>query len=152
MSEVVVVTGIGGMGVACARRLGNGRTLVIADFDEAKLGAVVERFTADGFTSPRQRVDVSDRASVDALVAAVRDLGPLRTAGAHRWASPPRRPSPERVLEVDMLGTDYVLERVPRRSSREGTAAVCIASIAGLHVRTSRPCRSTRSPRRDRRA
>ena len=39
MSEVVVVTGIGGMGVACARRVGMGRRLVIADFNEEKLGA-----------------------------------------------------------------------------------------------------------------
>jgi hypothetical protein len=34
---------------------------------------------ADGFTVTSQQVDVSDRASVDALVSAVRDLRPLRT-------------------------------------------------------------------------
>ena len=72
--DVVVVTGVGGMGVACARRLHGGAHLVLADFDEAKLEAVVGAFMADGFTVTSQQVDVSDRASVDALVSAVRDL------------------------------------------------------------------------------
>jgi NAD(P)-dependent dehydrogenase (short-subunit alcohol dehydrogenase family) len=47
MSEVVVVTGIGGMGIACARRLGPGRELVVTDFDEEKL----ERETAEDIAS-----------------------------------------------------------------------------------------------------
>jgi NAD(P)-dependent dehydrogenase (short-subunit alcohol dehydrogenase family) len=79
MTDVVVVTGVGGMGVACARRLGGSAHLVLADFDEAKLGGVAREFEGDGFTVTGQRVDVSDRASVDALVDEVRGLGQLRT-------------------------------------------------------------------------
>src|SRR4051794_37422857 len=40
MTDVAVVTGVGGMGMACARRLGAGRHVVLADFDEAKLQSV----------------------------------------------------------------------------------------------------------------
>jgi NAD(P)-dependent dehydrogenase (short-subunit alcohol dehydrogenase family) len=117
------------MGVACARRLGAGVHLVLADFDEAKLGGVVRAFGGDGFTVTGQRVDVSDRASVDALVDVVRGLGPLRTL-VHTAGLSPTQASGERVLEVDMLGTDHVLNAfldvvVP------GTVAVCIASMAG---------------------
>src|SRR2546429_8246979 len=67
MSEVVVVTGIGGMGIACARRLGPSRQLVVADFDEAKLAGEAERLAADGFAVTPHRVDVSDRDSVQRL-------------------------------------------------------------------------------------
>jgi NADP-dependent 3-hydroxy acid dehydrogenase YdfG len=42
-SEVVVVTGAGGMGVAVVRRIGSGRTVVLADYDEAALGQAAEQ-------------------------------------------------------------------------------------------------------------
>jgi NAD(P)-dependent dehydrogenase (short-subunit alcohol dehydrogenase family) len=127
--DVVVVTGVGGMGVSCGRRLGGGAHLVFADFDRAKLDAVVETFTADGFTVTGKQVDVSDRASVDALVATVRELGPLRTL-VHTAGLSPTQASGERVLEVDMLGTDHVLNAF-LDLVEQGTVAVCIASMAG---------------------
>jgi NAD(P)-dependent dehydrogenase (short-subunit alcohol dehydrogenase family) len=129
MTDVVVVTGVGGMGVACARRLGGSAHLVLADFDEAKLAAVVREFEGDGFTVTGQRVDVSDRASIDALVGVVRGLGPLRTL-VHTAGLSPTQASGERVLEVDMLGTDHVLDAFLDLVVT-GTAAVCIASMAG---------------------
>src|SRR4051812_34887114 len=129
MVDVVVVTGVGGMGVACARRLGTGVHLVLADFDRAKLDAVVGELEGDGFTVTGARVDVSDRASVDELVAAVRDLGPLRTL-VHTAGLSPTQASGERVLEVDMLGTEHVLNAFLDLVV-QGTVAVCIASMAG---------------------
>ncbi len=129
MVDVVVVTGVGGMGVACARRLGAGSQLVLADFDETKLGAVVDELTGDGFTVTGVKVDVSDRSSVDALVATVRDLGPLRTL-VHTAGLSPTQATGARVLEVDMLGTDHVLNAFLDVVT-QGTVAVCIASMAG---------------------
>jgi NAD(P)-dependent dehydrogenase (short-subunit alcohol dehydrogenase family) len=129
MVDVVVVTGVGGMGVACARRLGAGQHLVLADFDEAKLGNVVDELAGDGMTVTGQRVDVSDRASVDALVDVVRGIGPLRTL-VHTAGLSPTQASGERVLEVDMLGTDHVLNAFLDLVV-QGTVAVCIASMAG---------------------
>jgi NAD(P)-dependent dehydrogenase (short-subunit alcohol dehydrogenase family) len=129
MADVVVVTGVGGMGVACARRLGAGSHLVLADFDEDKLGGVVDALAADGMTVTGQPVDVSDRSSVDALVAAVRAVGPLRTL-VHTAGLSPTQASGARVLEVDMLGTDHVLNAF-FDVVESGTVAVCIASMAG---------------------
>jgi NAD(P)-dependent dehydrogenase (short-subunit alcohol dehydrogenase family) len=129
MTDVVVITGVGGMGVACARRLGAGTQLVLADFDDAKLQAVVDELTADGLAVTGQRVDVSDRGSVDALVGVVRDLGPLRTL-VHTAGLSPTQATSERVLEVDMLGTEHVLNAF-FDVVVQGTAAVCIASMAG---------------------
>ncbi len=129
MVDVAVVTGIGGMGVACAWRVGAGRHLVLADFDQAKLDTVTETFVADGFTATPHRVDVSDRASVDELASAVRAIGTLRTL-VHTAGLSPTQASAERVLEVDMLGTDHVLAAFLDLVT-EGTVAVCIASMAG---------------------
>jgi NAD(P)-dependent dehydrogenase (short-subunit alcohol dehydrogenase family) len=129
MTDVVVVTGVGGMGVACARRLGVGSHLVLADFDEAKLGTVVDEFKGDGFTVTGVKVDVSDRASVDHLVAKVRELGTVRTLVHTAGLSPTMATGP-RVLEVDMLGTEHVLNAF-LDVVEPGTVAVCIASMAG---------------------
>lgn len=129
MVDVVVVTGIGGMGVACARRVGMGRRLVIADFNEEKLGAEADRLAADGFDVTAHAVDVSDRKSVDVLVAKAGSLGTLRTL-VHTAGLSPTQASAERVLEVDMLGTDHVVAAFLDVVT-EGTVAVCIASIAG---------------------
>jgi NAD(P)-dependent dehydrogenase (short-subunit alcohol dehydrogenase family) len=129
MVDVVVVTGVGGMGVACARRLGAGSHLVLADFDETKLAAVVDELTGDGFTVTGVQVDVSDPASVDALVETVRDLGMLRTL-VHTAGLSPTQATGARVLEVDMLGTDHVLNAFLDVVT-QGTVAVCIASMAG---------------------
>jgi len=129
MLDVAVVTGVGGMGVACARRVGAGRHLVLADFDQTKLDGVAETFVADGFTVSPLRVDVSDRASVDELAAAVGAIGTLRTL-VHTAGLSPTQAAADRVLEVDMLGTDHVLAAFLDLVT-EGTVAVCIASMAG---------------------
>jgi NAD(P)-dependent dehydrogenase (short-subunit alcohol dehydrogenase family) len=129
MSEVVVVTGIGGMGIACARRLGMGRELVIADFNEKRLRAEAERLEADGFAVTAHTVDVSDRASVVSLAAKAGSLGTLRTL-VHTAGLSPTQASAARILEVDMLGTDYVLAAF-LELARDGSVAVCIASMAG---------------------
>jgi NAD(P)-dependent dehydrogenase (short-subunit alcohol dehydrogenase family) len=129
MTEVVVVTGIGGMGVACARRLGAGQTLVIADFDDDKLARETELLTGDGFTVTAVRLDVSDRASVADLAATAGALGRLRTL-VHTAGLSPTQASSERVLEVDMLGTDYMLDAFTGLVT-DGAVAVCIASMAG---------------------
>ena len=59
-SEVVVVTGAGGMGRAIARRIGSGRSVVLADFDEANLASSAEMLRADG-----HQTAASSRPSVD---------------------------------------------------------------------------------------
>ncbi len=129
MADVVVVTGIGGMGVACARRLGAGRPLVVADFDADKLDREAATLAQDGFDVTPQRVDVSDRASVDALAATVADRGAFRTL-VHTAGLSPTQASADRVLEVDMLGTDYILDALLPQVT-DGSVAVCIASMAG---------------------
>ena len=47
-NEVVVVVGVGGMGGPLARRLGTGRTVLLADFDEGLLSSTAEALAGEG--------------------------------------------------------------------------------------------------------
>ncbi|MGW8654755.1 saccharopine dehydrogenase NADP-binding domain-containing protein, partial [Nocardia salmonicida] len=73
--EVLVVIGIGGMGQAIARRLGSGKRVVLADFDETALRTVAETMRADGYAVTSVHVDVSVRESVLARAATAAALG-----------------------------------------------------------------------------
>ena len=125
----MVVTGIGGMGIACARRLGVGRALVVADVDEAKLAAEAAALSQDGFAVTPVPVDVSDRAAVGRLADAAARHGPLRTV-VHTAGLSPAQATPERLMNVDVLGTEYVLDAFLDLAT-QGSVAVCIASMAG---------------------
>ena len=127
--DVIVVTGIGGMGIACARRLGTGHRLVISDFVPDKLAAEAEVLSGEGFDVIAQPVDVSDRATVDALAKVAADAGRLRTI-VHTAGVSPTMASGPRVLEIDLMGTENVLNAFLPHAV-EGTVAVCIASMAG---------------------
>ena len=99
---------MGGMGMACARRLGPGRQLVVADHDAARLADCTAELQSNGLDVVGHAVDVSIRSSVVDLAATVGELGRLRTL-VHTAGLSPTMASPTRVLEVDMLGTDHVL-------------------------------------------
>lgn len=127
--EYVVVTGAGGMGAAVARRLGPGRTVVLADVDTDALVRTGGSLRAEGMNVVERLVDVSDRPEVDELAQTSAGLGVLR-ALVHTAGVSPVQADPRRVVAVDVLGTAYVLDAfepfvVP------GTVAVCIASMAG---------------------
>jgi len=73
--KVVVVTGgAGGIGSeACRAIAAEGGKVLVADYDAAKARAVAEAITADGGTAKAVRVDVTDRAQVQAMIAAAVD-------------------------------------------------------------------------------
>jgi NAD(P)-dependent dehydrogenase (short-subunit alcohol dehydrogenase family) len=117
------------MGMACARRLGPGRRLVIADHDATRLEDCTAELQSNGLDVVGYAVDVAVRSSTDDLATAVEGLGRLRTL-VHTAGLSPTMASPTRVLEVDMLGTDHVLAAfLPL--AEYGTVAICIASMAG---------------------
>ena len=93
MVDVVVVTGIGGMGVACARRVGMGRRLVIADFNEEKLGPEADRLAADGFDVTAHRS--TSRTGSRSMCSSRRRV---RSGRCERSCTPlgshPRKPAP----------------------------------------------------------
>lgn len=107
--EVVVVTGAGGMGEAVARRLGPGRTLVLADASEARLAELGERLSNAGHRVRAMRVDVSSGADVATLATTAAGLGAIR-AVVHTAGVSPVQATPAQIVAVDVIGTARVLD------------------------------------------
>ncbi|MDB5970637.1 MAG: short-chain dehydrogenase [Hydrocarboniphaga sp.] len=133
--ELIVVIGVGGMGTACARRLGSGHRLLLADCDAKQLQSAAGELSADGFDVRTQMMDVSDREAVAQLAEAARHLGPLRTLVLTAGVSPLMAGS-ARIYEVDLLGTALVLDAFVELA-RAGSVAVVIASMAGSFIPVS---------------
>ena len=127
--EVLVVTGAGGMGEAVARRLGGGRAVVLADFDDAQLERRSEALQADGYDVRAVRVDVSSAPDVTMLASTAADLGAIRCV-VHTAGVSPVQATSKQIVDVDVIGTALVLDAFETHV-RPGTVAVCIASMAG---------------------
>jgi NAD(P)-dependent dehydrogenase (short-subunit alcohol dehydrogenase family) len=127
--DVVVVIGVGGMGQAIARRQGPGKAVLIADFNNATLGAAADELTADGYDVTTRRVDVSSREEVAELASAAGALGSV-TQVVHTAGLSPAQAPVAAILRVDLLGAALVLEEFGRVVG-SGGAGVLISSMAG---------------------
>lgn len=128
-NDVLAVLGVGGMGEAIARRVGAGRTVLLADFNLELLARVAERLTEDGFLVETEHVDVSSCASVSKLARHASALGPVR-AVAHTAGLSPVQGSVEAILRVDLAGVAYSLDEFGKVIA-PGGAGVYVASMAG---------------------
>jgi NAD(P)-dependent dehydrogenase (short-subunit alcohol dehydrogenase family) len=132
MSEgdrVVVVTGLGGMGLAVARRLGPGSRLLLADVNSATLSEAVDALRAEGQQVAEQETDVSDPRSVAALASAAMEMGRVDVL-VHTAGLSPVQASVGAILRVDLLGTALVLDAFALAIA-PGGAGVFVASMAG---------------------
>lgn len=107
--NVAVVIGTGGMGIAAVRRIGAGRTVVLADFNQGALDGVAETLRGDGYDVVAHLVDVSQKESVDTLATDAAALGPI-VAVVHTAGLSPTQAPTAAILAVDLLGTAHVLD------------------------------------------
>ncbi|MGO9072228.1 SDR family NAD(P)-dependent oxidoreductase, partial [Mycobacterium sp.] len=128
-NEVLVVIGVGGMGVSIARRVGAGRTIVLADINAAGLNAAASALTDDGHQVLTREVDVTSRGSVAAVAETAHAAGRV-TAIVHTAGLSPQQASAEAVLAVDLLGVALTIDEFGR-VIEPGGAGVVIASMAG---------------------
>jgi NAD(P)-dependent dehydrogenase (short-subunit alcohol dehydrogenase family) len=128
-NDVAVVVGVGGMGLAIARRLSSGRTVVLADYDEQILKAAADQLGGEGHQVVARHVDVADRSSVASLAEAAAGLGRV-THLAHTAGVSPVQADVVTVLRVDLLGAAIVLDEFGRVVA-PGGAGVFVASTAG---------------------
>lgn len=132
MSEtdrVVVVTGLGGMGIAIAHRLGCGSTLLLSDVDTVALHAAGDALRGEGYSVVEQPTDVGDPKSVAALAETAAGLGRVEVL-AHTAGLSPVQASAAAILRVDLLGTALMLDAF-ETAIAPGGAGVFIASMAG---------------------
>ncbi len=136
--KVALVTGGGaGIGEACCRRLAaGGARVAVADRDRA----AAERVADELQDAIAVRVDVSDPADVDAMVAVVREqFGRLdvavNNAGIGGLRAPIAEQSPDswrEVLAVNLDGVFYCIRaEIPAMLHGGGGAIVCMASVLG---------------------
>jgi NAD(P)-dependent dehydrogenase (short-subunit alcohol dehydrogenase family) len=127
--EVVVVIGPGGIGRAIARRVGAGRTLLLAGHSEQETKEVAEQLRGEGYDTAEQPTDISDRTAVDALADRAARLGPV-TRVVHAAGVSPTQASIERIVQVDLIGTAHILDAFARVIA-PGGAGIVVASMAG---------------------
>ncbi|MDK2770345.1 MAG: SDR family oxidoreductase [Sphingomonas sp.] len=129
MTNVVVVIGAGGIGLAIARRQGFGKTVLLADWNEGTLSAGAEALQSASYKVETRQVDVSSRESVGALAETAAALGSVEqvvnTAGLS-----PNMAAPEQVIKVDLYGSAVVFEEFGRVIAPGGSGLV-ISSMAG---------------------
>jgi NAD(P)-dependent dehydrogenase (short-subunit alcohol dehydrogenase family) len=128
VTEVLVVIGVGGMGQAIARRLGGGKTVLLADYNEETLASVAQSLSVNGHHVESHTVDVSSPESVRGLAEYAASLGSI-TQLAHTAGLSPAQASAEAILAVDLLGTALVLDEFGEVVA-PGGAGVVISSMS----------------------
>src|SRR5271165_1123553 len=127
--QVIVVIGAGLIGQAIARRVSAGKHVVLADLRQENADAAAKTLSDAGFDVSTTKVDVSSRASVQALVETTKSFGEI-SGVIHAAGVSPSQASPETILKVDLYGTALVLEEFGNVIARGG-AGVVIASMSG---------------------
>jgi NAD(P)-dependent dehydrogenase (short-subunit alcohol dehydrogenase family) len=127
--NVVVVIGAGSIGQAIARRISAGKHIVLADLRLENADAAAKILSDAGFNVSTTKVDVSSRASVQALVENAKSFGEIFGV-IHAAGVSPSQASPETILKVDLYGTALVLEEFGNVIMRGGSGVV-IASQSG---------------------
>lgn len=128
-NDVLVIIGVGGMGLSIARRVGAGRTIVLADISAASLENAAQALADDGHHVLTREVDVTSRDSVAAVAKLAGEAGRV-TALVHTAGLSPQQASAEAVLAVDLLGVALTIDEFGP-VIEPGGAAVVIASMAG---------------------
>jgi len=128
-TNVIVVIGAGSIGQAIARRISAGKHIVLADLRPENADAAAKVLNDAGFEVSTTKVDVSSRASVQALVKTAKSFGEI-SGVIHAAGVSPSQASPETILKVDLYGTALVLEEFGKVIACGG-AGVVIASMSG---------------------
>src|SRR3984957_9791403 len=129
MKKVIVVIGAGSIGQAIARRVSAGKQVLLTDLRQENADMAAKVLSEAGFDVTTVTVDVSSRASVEALVEKASSLGDVHGV-IHAAGVSPSQAAPETILKVDLYGTALVLEAFGKVIA-EGGSAVVIASQSG---------------------
>ena len=90
-ANVIVVIGAGSIGQVIARRVSPGKHVLLADLRQDKAAAAAKTLSEAGFNVTTAKVEVSSRASVQALVGKATSLGEVSGVIHAAGVSPPKR-------------------------------------------------------------
>ena len=129
MSDVMLLTGAGQIGMAIARRMGYGRKIVVGDKDQDQAEAAVEILNHAGFDSDWMEMDLSSRESILNFIKEAMRYGDISMFINAAGVSPSQA-SIETILKVDLYGTAVLLEEVGKVITKGGVG-VTISSQSG---------------------
>ena len=131
--DVCVVIGVGGMGATVARRLGPGRSLVLADVDAEALRHNANQLLDEGHRVTTTEVDVTSRSSVVELSAVAAAAGPV-TSVVHTAGLSPEQATVSAILAVDLLGVALTLDAFGTVIGHGGSGVVIASMAAHLNA------------------
>ena len=132
MKPVMLWTGAGQIGMAIARRMGTGMKIVVGDKKPENAQAIADTMNGAGFDVVPMEADLSDRASIQALIARAQGYGDIKMLVNAAGVSPSQAPI-SAILKVDLYGTAMLLEEVGRVIA-PGGVGVTISSQSGWRM------------------
>lgn len=130
--DVMIVTGAGQISMAIARRIGYGKKIILGDKNIDNANKIAEIMNAAGFDAEPFEMDLSSRASIQAMIAEAQKYGDIKYLVNGAGMSPSQA-SKEAILKVDLYGTAVLLEEV-RKVIVKGGAGVTISSQSGWRM------------------
>lgn len=129
MSEVVLWAGAGQIGLAIARRIAVGKTVVIGDKNINNAKKMAEIMTAAGFTAVPTAMDLGSPDDIIKFINFGLEYGEIKHLISAAGVSPSQA-SIETILQVDLYGTAVLLAETGKVIKRGGTG-VHISSQSG---------------------
>jgi NAD(P)-dependent dehydrogenase (short-subunit alcohol dehydrogenase family) len=123
----LVVGACGGLGLACARRLGQRYRLVLTDIDAGRLEGIAEQLADEGISNVAVPCNITDDDSVAALMHAATEQGAL-SALVHVVGLSPVAGDWRRIMAVNLPGAARVAQAALPLMQRG--AAVFVSSLA----------------------
>ena len=130
--DVMLVTGAGQISMAIARRVGFGKKIILGDKSIKNCETIAKIMNDAGYDVEPFEMDLSDRASIKAMISKAQEYGEIKYMVNGAGVSPSQAPI-EAILKVDLYGTAVLLEEVGRVIT-EGGAGVTISSQSGWRM------------------
>lgn len=127
--DVMLVTGAGQISLAIARRMGRDKKIILGDKNKDNADAIADIMSKAGFDVETFIMDMSDRASIQAMVQKATTYGKVKAMVCGAGVSPSQAPI-EVILKVDLYGTAVLMEEVGKVIAQGGTGVV-ISSQSG---------------------
>lgn len=127
--DVVALVGAGGIGIAIARRVAQGKHLVVTSRTHEKAERIAESLRMDGFDASGVACDLGSREDILAVIERCQQFGPITNVICAGGVSPSQAPIAE-ILRVDLYGSSVLLEEFGKVIAPGGSGVV-VSSQSG---------------------
>ncbi len=132
MTDVILWTGAGQIGMAIARRIGFGKKIIVGDKNLENARNIAKIMRDAGFDIEAIECDISSRESILNLIKKGQEFGEISTLINSAGVSPSQAPI-ETILKVDLYGTAVLLEEVGK-VIKKGGRGITISSQSGYRM------------------